>query len=71
MWDALPSDVVRVILHWVHRANQPHRDAQRVQRAWRGYRVRVLVGRFRMLRYLREFRAWNPSLGEFLRRARL
>ena len=49
----------------------PRRSAARIQAAWRRYRVRVLVGRFRMLRYLHAFREWNPSVGVFLRRARL
>lgn len=67
MWDHLPSDVTRHILWLTSRENA----ACRVQRAWHGYRTRVLLGRFRMLRYLQAFRVFNPSVGCFLRRARL
>jgi hypothetical protein len=69
MWHRLPTDVVLLILQW--RTRLAGREARRVQCAWRGYRVRVLLGRFRMLRYLREFREWNPSVSVFLQRATL
>ena len=47
------------------------RAAVAVQAAWRRYRTYVLVRRYGMLMYVREFRAWNPSLRAFLARARL
>ena len=71
MWDCLPPDVAISILRERHLAIRRERAAQTVQRAWRGYRARVLCGRFRALRHLRPFRQFNPSLPAFLRRAKL
>lgn len=67
MWDALPWELRVRIAAMARR----ERAAIAVQRTWSGYRTRVLMGRFRMLRYLREFRTWNPTLSAFLSRARL
>ena len=69
-WDDLPPDLVGHILGFVCR-HVDDRAARRVQRVWHGYRTRVLIGRFRMLRYLLVFRTFNPSIVTFLRRARL
>ena len=71
MWDRLPLDLAVFILQERQVAIRRERAASRVQRAWRGYRVRVLCGRFRMLRYLWPFREFNPNLPVFLRRAKL
>lgn len=38
---------------------------------WKCYRVRVLLARFKMLQYLKDFRLFNPSLKEFLLRSKL
>ena len=70
-WDHLPEDVVRIILYFLSLHSIPHRAAQMMQSVWRRYRTIVLLGRFRMLRYLRDFRDWNPSASAFLARARL
>jgi hypothetical protein len=63
MWDELPGDLVWYILAW--------RGATCMQRAWRGYRTRVLLGRYRMLRYFHIFRAIHPNVSVFLARSRL
>jgi hypothetical protein len=70
-WSALPTELVLDILG--RRAALIRREtrARAVQAAWRGYRVRVLLGRFHMLRYLAEFRRHNPDVRAFVRRARL
>ena len=62
------ADVVLLIL--ARRGRRRHEDAAacRAQRVWRGYRTRVLLGRFRMLRYLAAFREWNPDLATFAAR---
>ena len=70
-WDYLPDDVVRLILEWRRFIMYPHYSAIIIQSMWRCYRVRVLIGRFRMLRYLHDFRVWNPSARTFLNRARI
>lgn len=74
MWADLPTDVTVLILAWRNRLRYLDRleaVVRHVQRAWRGYRVRILLWRFRMLRYLQAFRFWNPDAATFLHRARL
>jgi len=66
-WDVLPGDVIQLIFKWRTRIMY----IIRIQSSWRSYRVRVLLGRFRMLRYLHDFRVWNPSARAFLDRARI
>lgn len=68
-WQRLPCDLGRDILRRIYAAR--HTAAQCVQCAWRAYKTRVLLGRFRLLRYLREFREWNPDVHTFVARARL
>ena len=70
-WDDLPRELVDVIWHWRTVCMLPHVAARHIQSQWRCYRTRVLLGRFKMLRYLYEFRQWNPSATTFLARARL
>lgn len=67
LWNLLPNDLIVMILVHASRA----RRVEMVQRVWRGYRARILLGRFRMLQYLRPFRWWNPSVHAFMERARL
>ena len=71
MWDALPAELRAEVFMWRRRLMLPQRSAVRIQAQWRQYRTRVLLGRFRMLRYLHEFRQWNPSAQTFIARARL
>ena len=71
MWSELPSDVTRKIFALRFDAMRIEALARLMQRAWRGYRVRVLCGRFRMLQYLQPFREYNPDLSTFLQRAKL
>ena len=63
MWDALPCDLVWYIYAW--------RAAPCVQRMWRGYRTRILLGRYRLMRYFHIFRVFNPNVSVFLARSRL
>lgn len=69
MWARLPDDVGRRILRFHRRI----RDAScaRIQARWRCYRARVLLGRFRMLCYLQDFRRHRPAAADFLAAARL
>lgn len=71
MWDNLPDDVHLHIFRLRAQAMSAERKAVRMQSAWRGYRTRVLIGRFHMLRYLQTFREWNPTLVDFLHKSKL
>ena len=71
MWSDLPEELRLVIWGEWADAGLATRACVRVQRAWRGYRTRVLLGRFGMLRYLKSFREWDPPVATFLLLARL
>ena len=70
-WDSLPDDLVRYILVLRKLLMCNHPAAIKIQSVWNCYRIRVLIGRFHMLRYLKDFRKWNPSINEFIKRSRL
>ena len=70
-WDDLPEELILLILDWRRELTMLPRAAAQILKTWHGYRTRVLLGRFRMLRYLHDFRTWNPSAASFLRRAKL
>jgi hypothetical protein len=69
MWHALPNDLGRYILQYV--MQKRFAAAAKIQAAYRRYRITILIGRFRMLRYLSDFREWNPTIVVFLKRSTL
>lgn len=70
-WDELPQEIINIILSYRKIFTCDNYCATKIKSAWVCYRTRVLIGRFRMLRYLRDFRELNPTLQEFLLRSRL
>ena len=70
-WDQLPNDIISLIF-WLRRNIMVRKKAALMLASrWKTYRTRILFGRFKMLRYLQEFRTYNPSIQQFLARARL
>ncbi len=70
-WDYLPNDLIEIILQYRKLLTCNNPAATKIQSVWRCYRTRVLIGRFHMLRYFREFRLWNPDIFLFLKRSKL
>jgi len=71
-WDSLPREIVEIIMDYRRWETCGYnKKARKIQGLWRCYRTRVLVGRFRMLRYLKDFKVWNPSMYEFISRSKL
>lgn len=70
-WDNLPDDIIRKILCIRREITCGNVAARRIQKQWYKYRTRVLIGRFHMLKYLKDFRIWNPTIDEFLSRSKL
>ena len=68
-WDLLPNEIIRIILF--HRKNLTCKEPAsiKIQSLWKCYKTRVLIGRFKMLRYLKDFRKWNPTIQEFITRS--
>ena len=70
-WDSMPDDIIRIILILRREITCGNNAVKYIQQKWKKYRTRILIGRFNMLRYLKDFREWNPTLQEFLSRSRL
>ena len=70
-WDNLPYDLVEYIFFFRKLLTCKNPAASKIQSTWHCYRTRILIGRFHMLRYLKDFREWNPNINEFIRRSRL
>jgi hypothetical protein len=70
-WDILPDDIIKIILNFRREITCGNKAAKFIQKKWNKYRNRVLIGRFNMLKYLKDFREWNPTLEEFLSRSKL
>lgn len=71
IWDNLPDDIIKIIMYFRKLLTCGNGAATYIQSRWKSYKTRVLIGRFRLLRYLREFRELNPTLIDFLLRSRL
>lgn len=61
----LPQDVVELVLKILE-----HVWIAKIQSMWRSFRTRKLVQRFRYLRFLKEFREWNPNVQTYLKRCK-
>ena len=70
-WDLLPNDVINLIWFYRRKIMCIIPACIKIQSKWRNYRCRVLIGRYKMLKYIKEFKIWNPNIYEFIRRSRL
>jgi hypothetical protein len=70
-WDNLPEDIINYIMSFRKIKTSGYKASTKIQCMWKCYRTRVLIGRYKMLRYLKEFRIWNPSIQDFLLRSRI
>lgn len=70
-WDDLPDEIINYIMFFRKLKTSGFKASTKIQSLWKCYKTRVLIGRFNMLRYLKDFRHWNPSIQEFLLRSRL
>jgi hypothetical protein len=70
-FDDLPHDIISLIMFFRKIKTAAKKATKYIQAHWFGYKTRVLLGRFKMLKYLKEFREFNPSLKIFLIKSRL
>jgi adenylosuccinate synthase len=70
-WDSLPQDIIYIIMKIRKKITCGDSAVNKIISVWKCYKTRVLIGRFKMLRYLKDFRQFNPCLKEFLLRSRL
>ena len=70
-WDNIPDDVIKIILYHRKIVTCGKECVNKIIATWKCYKTRVLIGRFKMLRYLRDFRLFNPSIKIFLLKSKL
>lgn len=70
-WDKLPQEIREIIFYYRKMIMCGNKACDVIISRWKCYKTRVLIGRFKMLRYLKDFRLFNPSLKEFLLRSKL
>lgn len=70
-WDELPLEIKRIIFNYRKILTCGNSCANKIINKWRCYKTRVLIGRFKMLMYLKDFRMFNPNLKQFLLRSKL
>jgi hypothetical protein len=70
-WDNLPDDIIKIILNFRREITCGNKAAKYIQDKWNKYKIKILTGRYHMLKYLKEFREWNPTLELFLSRSKL
>ena len=69
MWSYLPNDIIDIIIDI--KIKKINKMSTKIQSIWRCYKTRVLVGRYKLLRYIKEFREYNTSIYSFLIKSRL
>ena len=70
-WDDIPNDIIKIILYNRKIITCGPGRVNKIIATWKCYKTRVLIGRFKMLRYLQDFRCFNPSIKTFLLRSKL
>lgn len=70
-WDELPDDIIKYIMFLRKNKTSKFKAATKIQSLWKCYKIKVLIKRYKMVRYLKDFRIWNPTIQIFLLRSRL
>ena len=70
-WDDMPQDITRLIFYYRKILTCSEYFVNKIISVWKCYKIRVLIGRFKMLRYLKDFKYFNPSIKTFLLRSKL
>ena len=70
-WDLLPIEIINIIMYYRKILTCGNKIVNKIISIWKCYKIRVLIGRFKMLRYLKEFKLFNPNIKEFLLRSKL
>ena len=70
-WDSLSYDIINLILKYRKIITCGENASIYIQKIWKSYKIKILIGRYNLLRYLKEFRIWNPNINEFLIRSKL
>jgi hypothetical protein len=70
-WDKLSDDIIEYIIFLTKLETLKSKAAIKIQSKWKCYKLKILIKRFKTLRYLKDFKIWNPNIQDFLLRSRL
>ena len=70
-WDNLSDDIINIILKYRKYFTCSVNASIFIQKMWKSYKIKVLMKRYLMLRYIKDFRIWNPSANEYILRTRI
>lgn len=70
-WNKLPNELIKKILNYRKILTCGNICVNKIISIWKCYKIRVLIGRFKMLRYLKDFRLFNSNIKVFLLRSKL
>jgi hypothetical protein len=71
MWNNLPDEIIKNIMYNRKILTCGNHVAIYIQCRWRKYKTKILFYRFRLLRYLKDFKRWNPNINVFILRSKL
>ena len=68
-WDNLPDDLVKYILYLRKFETCKNYATTKIQATWKCYKMRVLISRYFLVRYYKDFKIYNPSFQIFLKKS--
>jgi hypothetical protein len=69
-WDNLPTEIIQLI--FLFRKNfVESKIASYIQASWKKYKTKILIGRFKLLKNIKQFKEWNPNINTFILRSKL
>ena len=70
-WDLLPYDITNLIFVFRKKLMYFKFFIIKIQSKWRLYRTKKLFSRYMLLRYIKEFRYYNPNINIFFKKSKL
>ena len=70
-WDLLPYDITNLIFIFRKKLMYFKFSIIKIQSMWRLYRIKKLFSRYMLLRYIKEFRYYNPNINIFFQKSKL
>ena len=71
IWDELPDDLIKHILYLRKYETCKKYASTKIQATWKSYKTRVLISRYMLVRFYKDFKVYNPTFQIFFKKARL